>query len=265
MIPAGINHESLRSIMQEAGRILLSYFDKKLTFTLKDQAGFVTQADLASEQYLIKSLGNLLPQAAFFAEESGKSGSGDYCWVIDPLDGTTNFAHRLPYFCISVALTYQDKPIVGAIYQPLLEDFFYAQRGGGATLNGVQVRVREQHDLSRTVMAVGFPYAKNKQFMELVEGVQRILPETHALRYFGAVALDLAYVAAGSLDGAFFEGLGWWDVAAGIVLIEEAGGIVTDFTGRQVGPDYVSFVAANEPMHEKLTHLLTVRPASSPR
>jgi|GEM_PF-6277090 len=98
MIPAGINHESLRSIMQEAGRILLSYFDKKLTFTLKDQAGFVTQADLASEQYLIKSLGNLLPQAAFFAEESGKSGSGDYCWVIDPLDGTTNLRIACPIF-----------------------------------------------------------------------------------------------------------------------------------------------------------------------
>jgi myo-inositol-1(or 4)-monophosphatase len=138
----------------------------------------------------------------------------------------------------------------------MLKDFFYAQRGGGATLNGVQVRIREQQDLSRTVMAVGFPYAKNKQFMELLENVQRILPETYALRYFGAVALDLAYVAAGRLDAAFFEGLGWWDVAAGIVLIEEAGGQVTDFQGRQVGPDYVSFVAANGPMHQKLLPFL---------
>jgi myo-inositol-1(or 4)-monophosphatase len=106
------------------------------------------------------------------------------------------------------------------------------------------------------MMAVGFPYTKNKQFMELLEGVQRMLPETHAMRYLGAVALDLAYVAAGRLDGAFFEGLGWWDVAAGMVLIEEAGGIATDFQGRQVGPDYISFVAANGPMHEKLIPFL---------
>lgn len=256
MIPAGINQESIKPIMEQAGQILLGYFDKKLTITEKDQSGFVTEADLASEKFLMSALGDLLPNAAFYAEESGKTGNGDYRWVIDPLDGTTNFAHRLPYFCISVALTYQDKPILGAIYNPMLNDFFYAERGGGAILNGLPMRVREQQDLSRTVMAVGFPYAKNKQFMELLEGVQRILPETYALRYFGAVALDLAYVAAGRLDGAFFEGLGWWDVAAGIVLIEEAGGIATDFQGQQVGPNYVSFVAASGPMHEKILPLL---------
>ena len=111
-------------------------------------------------------------------------------------------------------------------------------------------------------MAVGFPYTKNRQFMELLEGVQRMLPETYAMRYLGAVALDLAYVAAGRLDGAFFEGLGWWDVAAGIVLIKEAGGIATDFAGSPVGPNYVSFVAANGPMHEKLLPLLALRNAS---
>jgi myo-inositol-1(or 4)-monophosphatase len=256
MIPVGINRESIKPIMEKAGQILLGFFDKKLTFTEKDQSGFVTEADLASEKYLIDTLGSLLPQSAFYAEESGKTGTGDYRWVIDPLDGTTNFAHRLPYFCISVALTHHDKPIVGAIYNPMLKDFFYAQQGGGATLNGVPIRVREQQDLSRTVMAVGFPYAKNTQFMKLVEGVQRVLPATYALRSFGAVALDLAYVAAGRLDGAFFEGLGWWDVAAGIVLIEEAGGKATDFQGGQIGPDYASFVAANGPMHQKLLPLL---------
>lgn len=256
MIPAGISQENIKPIIEKAGQILLGYFHKKLTFTQKDQAGFVTEADLASEQYLINELGALLPQASFFAEESGKKGDGDYRWVIDPLDGTTNFAHGLPYFCISVALTYKDRPILGAIYNPLLNDFFYAERGGGATLNGGQIRVRPQDELARTVLAVGFPYSKNKQFMELLEGVQRVLPETYAMRYFGAVALDLAYVAAGRLDGAFFEGLGWWDVAAGMILIEESGGVVSDFAGRRVGPDYISFVAANGAMHEKLLPLL---------
>jgi len=258
MVPAGVSQELLQPIMKEAGRIIVSYFDKKLTRTEKDKSGFVTEADLASEEYLINQLGLLLPEASFVAEESGKLGSGDYCWVIDPLDGTTNFAHHIPYFCISVALTYRDKPIVGAIYQPLLDELFYAQQGKGATLNGETIRVNPEEELSRTIMAVGFPYAKNKQFMELLEGVQRVLPQTHSLRYCGAVALDLAYVAAGRLDGAFFEGLGWWDVAAGIILIEEAGGRATDFQGQQVGPSYVSFVAANRHMHEKLLPLLSI-------
>jgi len=256
MIPADMQ-QRLEPIMKEAGQILLSYFDKKLTFTEKDKSGFVTEADLASEKYLIKALGSLFPQASFCAEESGITGAGDYCWVIDPLDGTTNFAHHIPYFCISVALTYKNKPIIGAIYQPLQDEFFYAQQGGGATLNGVKIRVNTEQNLARTMMAVGFPYAKNKQFMELLEGVQRVLPQTYAMRYFGAVALDLAYVAAGRLDGAFFEGLGWWDVAAGMVLIEEAGGRVTDFEGHEVGPAYISFVAANESMHATLLPILT--------
>lgn len=256
MIPAGIKPDRLEAIIKEAGRIVLSYFDKKLTFTHKDQSGFATDADLAAEEYLIKELGLLLPEAAFFAEESGKSGSGAYCWVIDPLDGTTNFAHRIPYFCISVALTHHDKPIMGAIYQPITDEFFYAERGRGSFLNGAKMNVNPEQDLAKSMVAVGFPYAKNKQFMELLEGIQRILPETHSFRCYGAVALDLAYVAAGRLDGAFFEGLGWWDVAAGILLIEEAGGRVTDFQGQEVTPSYVSLVAANRQMQEKLIPFL---------
>ncbi len=267
MIPAGVGPERLEVIVKEAGRIVLSYFDKALTFTEKDRAGFVTEADIASEQFLIKELGLLLPEASFFAEESGKSqasreatpgtaGSGAYCWVIDPLDGTTNFAHHVPYFCISVALTYHDKPILGIIYQPILEEFFYAEKGRGSYLNGVKISVARENELAKSMVAVGFPYAKNKQFMELIAGLQRILPQTSSLRCYGAVALDLAYVAAGRLDGAFFEGLGWWDVAAGIVLIEEAGGRVTDFQGQDVGPSYESLVAANREMHEKMLPLL---------
>jgi myo-inositol-1(or 4)-monophosphatase len=256
MIPAGVGPERLEAIIKEAGRIVLSYLDKRLTFTEKDKSGFVTEADLASERFLIKELGLLLPEASFFAEESGKSGSGAYCWVIDPLDGTTNFAHHIPYFCISVALTYQDRPIVGAIYQPITDEFFYAERGRGSFLNGVKIGVNREHELAKSMVAVGFPYAKNKQFMELLEGVQRILPQAYSFRYFGAVALDLAYVAAGRLDGAFFEGLGWWDVAAGMVLIEEAGGQTSDFQGKEVTPSYVSFLAANQEMHEILLPLL---------
>lgn len=256
MIPAGVGPERLEAIVKEAGSIVLSYFNKQLSCRYKEQNGFVTEADLASEEFLMRELRALLPQAAFWAEESGKSGEGDYCWVIDPLDGTTNFAHHIPYFCISVALTYRHKPIVGIIYQPLLNEFFYAEQGKGAFLNGVKIRVNPEQDLAKSMVVVGFRYAKNKHFMGLVERVRHIMPKTYSFRYFGAVALDLAYVAAGRLDGAFFEGLEWWDVAAGMLLIQEAGGWVTDFQGQEITPTYLSLVAANRQMHEKLLPLL---------
>lgn len=256
MIPVGVGPEQLEAIIKEAGSIVLSYFDKQLIFIEKDQNGFATEADLASEKFLIKQLGLLLPQASFCAEESGTAGSGEYCWVIDPLDGTTNFAHHVPYFCVSVALTYRDKPIIGAIYQPILNEFFYAQEGKGAYLNGKKISVAPEQELARSMVAVGFPYAKNKQFMDLVGSVQRILPKTSTFRSYGAAALDLAYVAAGRLDAAIFEGFKWWDVAAGVVLVQEASGRATDFEGQEITPSSVSVVAANRQMHEKMRLLL---------
>ncbi len=256
MIPKAVKSEDLERIVKEAGRILLSYFHQPLSLNAKDQDGFVTEADIASEKYLIEQLGLLLPQASFQAEESGKVGSGEYCWVIDPLDGTSNFAHQIPYFCISVALTYHDKPIIGVIYQPVMNEFFYAQKGAGTYLNGQKLEDIASKNQEWSMIAVGFPYEKKKQFVDLLGAAQRILPETYSFRCFGAAALDLAYVAAGRLNGAISEGLKWWDVAAGIVLIEEAGGRATDFRGQEITPSYVSFVAANRPMHEKLIQLL---------
>lgn len=253
MIPAGVEPERLEAIIKKAGTIILSYVHKQLFYTEKDQNGFVTEADLASEQFLIKELGALLPQACVIAEESGETGLvNDYCWVIDPLDGTTNFAHHIPYYCISVALTYQQKPVLGIVYNPLIDEYFYAQKGMGAYLNGVKMGVSHEKNVAKSMVVVGFPYAKNEQFMDLVHKVQQILPESYALRYFGAAALDLAHVAAGRVDAAFFEGLKWWDMAAGILLVEEAGGIATDFQGKGVDPLCRSIVAANRPMHEKL-------------
>lgn len=256
MIPAGVDRKRLETIIKKAGKILLSYFGTQLSWNEKERFGFVTEADLASEKFLIEELGKLLPEAAFFAEESGQSGSGDYCWVIDPLDGTTNFAHQVPYFCISVALTYKERPIIAAIYQPLTDEFFYAEQGKGAFLNGSKMSVTGQQELAKSMVVIALPYAKNRQFKDLLDDMQRISPKTYAVRYFGAAALDLAFVAAGRLDGAFFEGLSWWDAAAGMVLIEESGGLVTNFDGGKIDPKYRSLVAANRYMHEKLLLLL---------
>ncbi|MCX5922537.1 MAG: inositol monophosphatase family protein [Candidatus Dependentiae bacterium] len=248
-------------ILKKAGALVLSYFHKNLTRTEKfdhgASSGFVTEADLASEQYLIEQLRGVIPEAHVFAEESGNVGEkSDYCWVIDPLDGTTNFAHGLPYFCISVGLTCKDKPVFGMIYQPLTDELFYATVGKGAFVNGVRLAT-SQEALNKSVIAIGLPYAKNTAYAHLLEKAPFIARQVYAIRHFGAVALDIAYVASGRLEGVVFEDLGWWDVAAGIVLVHEAGGFSSDFEGIEVGPAYRSFLAAGNPeVYKKLFLLL---------
>ncbi len=248
--------KELEPIIRKAGDILLSYQGKQLTRTQKERHGFVTQADLASEQYLIEELSKLLPEAAFWAEESGKSGESEYCWVIDPLDGTTNFSYGLPYFCISVALTHRDVPQVGVVYQPLLNEFFYAQQGEGVFLNGQPITVSGPERFDRSLIAVGLPYPAEERTHMV--GIARVVSgKAHGIRHFGAIALDLAYVAAGRLDGVIFGGLAWWDVAAGMLLIQEAGGIVSDFQGNQLNPQYKTCIGGGPMVYTTLKEIVT--------
>jgi myo-inositol-1(or 4)-monophosphatase len=203
-------------------------------------------------------LAGLLPGAQFFAEESGARGDGDapYCWVIDPLDGTTNFAHGLPYFCISVALTYQGTPVFGMVYQPLTRELMHAQTGHGAWLNGERIRTSSL-PFEQAVIALGLPYIKRQEYDELVSKGREIARQAYAVRHMGAVALDLAYVACGRLEGSILRKLGWWDIAAGVVLVSEAGGAVSDLEGRSVNADYTSCIASNTlDVHQKLLDLL---------
>lgn len=256
-----MNHnwrEVVEPIVRKAGDILLSYHGKQLTRTQKERHGFVTEADLASEQYLIKELSNVLPEASFCAEESGNSGNSDsgYSWVIDPLDGTTNFSYGLPYFCISVALTYHDVPQVGVVYQPLLNEFFYAQQGMGAFLNGQPITVSSPERLDQSLVVIGLPYPA-KERAAMVGIAQKIASKVHSIRHFGAIALDLAYLATGRLDGVLFGGLAWWDVAAGMLLITEAGGRVTDFEGNQLNPQYKTCISGSPMVHAGLTDIVT--------
>lgn len=250
--------KAVTPIIQGAGSIVLSYFNTALDRKEKDgDHGFVTQADLESESYLIKHLGAIIPGASFFAEESGKTGntSMGYCWVIDPLDGTTNFAHGLPYFCISVALTLDNEPIFGMILQPITQELFYAVRGCGAYLNGKPIKVSGA-PFAKGVIGLGLPYAKDDTFDYLLKRTLTIARESYAIRHLGAVALDAANVASGRLEGMFFENLGWWDVAAGMLIVQEAGGMVTDFQGKTVNPAYKSFIAGAPVIHKRLAELL---------
>jgi myo-inositol-1(or 4)-monophosphatase len=245
-------------IIRQAGAIVLSYFNRPLVCSDKgEDKGFVTQADLASEQYLIEQLAPIIPGAAFIAEESGEQcgAASDYCWVIDPLDGTTNFAHGIPYFCISIALTYKQEPVFGMIFQPITHELFYATKGQGAMGSEGKVQVTAQ-PISQAIIALGLPYAKDDQYASLLAASAAVARECYAIRHFGAVALDAAYVACGKLGGMFFERLEWWDIAAGVVLIQEAGGTITNFEGKKLNRAYESCVAGAPKIHQRLQELV---------
>jgi myo-inositol-1(or 4)-monophosphatase len=246
----------VESIMRAAGDIILAHRFKPLQRVEKKGAGFVTVADTESEAYLIEHLSKLIPGIGFFAEENGhKQGSNDYCWVIDPLDGTTNFAYGLPHFCISVALTYKNKPLLGCVYQPLLNEFFWAIKGKGAWLNGKPIHVSQVRRIQESFLLFCIPYNKNEGSKKLFDTVLTLSQQTYSMRLLGAAALDQSYVAAGRLDGMFFEQLSWWDVAAAALVIEEAGGRVSDYEGNQLTPHFTSFVAGNPYIHEKLVKM----------
>ena len=254
---AHINNNELLAriepVMRKAGDLIMGYFHNGFTVTEKgSEHEMVTQADVASEQYLMQELTKIMPEADIIAEESGgRPGNRDYCWVIDPLDGTNNFVHHLPYFCISVALTYKGTPIFGAIYQPVLNELSYAFKGGGAFLNGRRIQV-SQPAFDHSVIVFGLPGSKDEIYKQLLHLVTIIAPQSYAIRHFGAVAMDLANIAAGRLDGLFFANLRWWDVAAGMLLVTEAGGIVTDLAGHPVEKNYEWFIAASPGIHDRL-------------
>lgn len=225
--------EQLADCIRQAGALAMSYYGNPLTLMPKKH-GFATQADIAVEQFLIRSLGVIVPEASFYAEESGPYGDhhDGYCWVIDPIDGTTNFARDIPYFCISVALTFNGEPVVGIIYQPVLNELFYAEQSGGAWLNGI--RFSKQPEKLGIKLVVASPWSNRKP-----------IKPGYTLRYFGAVALDCAYLASGKFDGLAFSRVAWWDIAAGILLLKESGVSVT-IKKRMAGDQEVYRVIAGD-------------------
>lgn len=245
-----VDQQKLETIVRQAGVLLLGYYHKpSLEVREKGPWDLVTQADIASEKFLIDNLCTLLPNSAVWAEESGKHGTSDYCWVIDPLDGTNNFAHHLGYFCTSIALMYQNTVIQAAIYQPFLNEFFYAQKGGGAYLNGKQLRVASA---SIGSPMISYAYRDARDYKSLLEKITTPV----IFRHLGAAALDMAYVACGRLDGMISAGLSWWDIAAGGLLISEAGGIVTDFTGQELNSASDSCLATTPTLYRSLEPFL---------
>jgi myo-inositol-1(or 4)-monophosphatase len=238
-------------IAQEAGKILREEFDRPIQISYKGDVDLVTQADKRSEEAIVAGLTKYFPEHSIAAEEgTGHESSTEFRWHVDPLDGTTNFAHGYPCFAVSIALAQRGELLAGVVYNPFYEELFAALRGGGATLNGKRIFVSTVDTLATSLLCTGFPVHKrlaNPNMHYYWDFTSR----SHGVRRDGSAALDLASVAAGRFDGFWEFGLKPWDTAAGVLLIEEAGGKVSDFAGQpyQLGGPVV--LATNGVIHEE--------------
>jgi myo-inositol-1(or 4)-monophosphatase len=219
--------------VRSAGNVIARHVDRldRVTVERKADNDFVSEVDRLAEREIIEVLRRAYPDHAILGEESGGSGDSDHVWVIDPLDGTTNFLHGLPHFAISVALRIRGVVDVGVIYDPLRQELFTAKRGGGATLEGRRLRMTPRRSLDGALIGTGFPFRYPQHLPAYMGMFQDVMQRCGDIRRGGSAALDLAYVAASRLDGFWEIGLKEWDIAAGALMIQEAGGMVSDFTG----------------------------------
>ncbi len=225
---------------------------------VKSLNSLVSYVDKRAEEQLVTKLTALVPNATFLTEEATTEQSkGVYQWIIDPLDGTTNFLHQLPCFAISVALQYQEKTIVGTVYEVNSEECFYAWKGGGAYLNGQKISVSPTSTLQESLIATGFPYYDYQWVTPYLETLKYFMLHTRGIRRFGAAAVDLAYVACGRFDAFFEYSLNPWDVAAGALLVQEAGGKITDFKGGKNFLHGKEIIAANSGLFGKIKEIIT--------
>ena len=250
-------HTAVRSV-REGGRVILMYFDQldRLEYSSKGRNDYVSQADVEAERAVLDVLTRAYPDHGIIAEESGEREGSEYTWVIDPLDGTTNFLHGFPMFAVSVAVKRAGVLEHGVVYDPLHDEMFTASRGEGAQLNGKRLRVSTTRQLAPSLLGTGFPFRDLGIIEPWMRSFQSLLPKTSGIRRAGAAALDLAYVAAGRLDGFWEFGLKPWDMAAGALLIREAGGLVADVSGGQDFLENGNLVAANPLIFEEFRKIV---------
>jgi len=235
-----------------AGEVLRGSFGGEQRIRYKGEADLVTDVDERAERVISEMLRGAFPDYGMLAEEGGRTaGEGDARWIVDPLDGTTNFAHGLPIFSVSIALEKSGEVVLGVVHDPMGEETYVAERGGGATLNGEPIKVSETEELGRALLATGFPYDR-AGIPAALELFGRLATVTQGMRRLGSAALDLCYVAAGRVDAYYERGVHAWDVAAGALILEEAGGRVTDYEGRKPDLEGEDIVASNGPLHEAL-------------
>lgn len=220
---------------REAGAFQKERFGTSLTIERKSsQTDLVTEVDKGSEQMILSNINRTCPDHAILAEETGRqAGNSDYCWIVDPLDGTTNYAQGLPIFAVSIALQYKDAPVLGVVYAPMTDQLYTAVLGEGAFLNGRPIHVSCKEKLIESVVATGFPYDSASHPDNNANYASHLIPKLRGLRRMGAAAYDLCQVASGTLDGYWELGLAPWDVAAGTLIVTEAGGVVQPWAGKR--------------------------------
>lgn len=245
----------------EAGEFIHKKFGKFRQLTTKPDAGLVTEVDHGSEKIIFKILQKHFPHDRYWGEESGlshESARSPFCWHIDPLDGTTNFVHKFPMFCVSIGLEFEaNQMVLGVVYHPMTKDLYTAYRGGGAFHNGKRFKVSTIDQVSRSLLSTGFSYKKRENLETEIASLKRVMGESRGVRRTGSAALDLTYVATGQFDGFWERGLASWDVAAGLALISEAGGRYSQLNGSPYSLGGESVLATNGVIHEELFALLS--------
>ena len=244
---------------RDAGRLLLEKFDRGIAVSKKGEIDLVTEADLASERLIIERIKSYYPRHSILAEESGEAviagGDSTWKWIVDPLDGTTNFAHAYPCWCVTLALEHNGEIVVGVTYDPTRNELFSAEKGRGASLNNQPIRVSRTEALGDALIVTGFPY-DIKRREDFAKHLTQFLLNSRGVRRDGSAAIDMAYVACGRFDGFWEEGLKPWDMAAGVLLIEEAGGQISYYDGSQQSIYKPPICASNGLIHSQMLEIL---------
>lgn len=250
---------NVKSVIRDAGKILLHHFGKikERDIEVKSKNDYVTFVDKESESFIMTHLKKLYPKISFLAEESGSSADvSKYRWIIDPLDGTKNYIHSYPLFCISISLEYRGKPVISVVYDPLHREMFSAISGMGAYLNGEKISVSNAHHLQQTLIVTGFPF-RNQAFIDNYLAIFRdVFMHCSSIRRDGSAALDLCYTACGRFDGFWEFGLNRWDISGGALVVQESGGRLFDIDGSDNYLDSGNIVCANPVIIGKLKNIL---------
>ncbi len=241
-----------------AGALQLEGLKREKRIEFKGSINLVTDVDKACEKAIVEVLQGRFPEHDILAEEgSGRRKNSEYKWIIDPLDGTTNYAHGYRLFCVSIALEHKGEIVAGAVYEPNRDEMFLAEKGGGATLNGEKISVSAVADLNHAMLATGFAYNVRETSNNNLDHFQNLLMKAQAIRRDGVAAIDLCYVAAGRYDGFWELNLFPWDVAAGYLMIQEAGGKVSDFRGKAFDVYSKEILASNGSLHRAMSGVLS--------
>jgi myo-inositol-1(or 4)-monophosphatase len=246
-----------RQAALNAGSKLKSLFGNQLNVRKKGKIDLVTDADFQAENAILETIRRQFPNDSILSEESGEyKAAPERLWIVDPLDGTINFSHALPFYAVCIGLQVEGRMVMGIVFNPVMEELFEALEGAGALMNGKPVKVSKVSTLGESLVATGFPYSVYEKSGSIIQQLHQVLVRSQGVRRMGSAALDLCYLAAGRFDAYWEEGLKPWDTAAATVIVKEAGGVLTDYEGRPFSPYLQTMVASNGLFHDEMLEAL---------